>query len=133
MYQPKLLWALLCDRYEIDPSNHKLMILGQFDAIAARSFPVLAPPSWLLTKWVVDPRSRVTLRYILKFPDTADGDGHVIAASASDGEVGLFNAFYLHAQSLEGLLFSQPGDYTVEIYANDILAHTLTFPVIPED
>lgn len=133
MYQPKLLWALLCDRYEIDPSNHKLIIWGQFDAIVARSFPVLVPPSWLLTKWFVTPRSRVALRYILKIPDTADGDGHVIATSASDGEIGLFNTFYLHAQSLEGLLFSQPGDYTVEIYANDILAHTLTLPVIPED
>ncbi len=133
MYRPKLLWALLCDRYEIDPSTHKVMIWGQFDTIVARSFPVLAPHSWLLTKWVVDPRSWVNLRFILKFPDTADGDGHVIATSASDGESGLFSAFYLHAQSLEGLLFSQPGDYTVEIYANDILAHTLTFPVIPED
>ena len=137
-------WVLLCDRLERDPSTGKFSVFGLWEYQSAPAFPtttlfaVLARIRKVEGKQGKDSGGKVYMR--LTSPVASGGDfgtdvapGTRLTIAETEEAVVTLNpfvgAYYYPAEFNVNL--PVPGEYQLEVYINDVLAHVQTFEVIP--
>jgi hypothetical protein len=110
---PYTLAMVLCDAIWIDPSNGKTTLLGTFDEIGAKRFPMVHPmfAVYILMK---DGQGLVPIK--LRVVDL-DEEREPLFVVENDLEFSDRQAIMNMNVYLEGITFPAPGEYRVQLFA----------------
>ena len=138
-------WVLLCDDLKYDPSTKKFSAFGLWDYRSAPGFPARARFVVLVRFREVEGeqgengRGEVYMRLVGPVASSGEFDagaapGATFAIAETEKTVIALNPFvsvYYYPAEFD-IHFPVPGEYQLEFYFDDVLAHTCAFDVVPE-
>jgi hypothetical protein len=121
--RPDLQFSVLCDDVRRE-ENGKFMLIGLFEAINSKKFPVVHPSLFVINRWCKGEgvfRQRIRILNI-------EGKEKVFETGEQAFELKDINAHHTLISRFNNLLFPKAGKYWVEILLNDELI--LNYPLI---
>lgn len=123
MSNPKVNALLICDQVIVDKYSGKKSLIGIFENINAKKFPV-QHPSLAIYASLTDAAGvysiKVTINELIE--NTIIGEATIPEMKFTD-RLGLNEII----MNLQGLRFNQEGKYALNLYANDEIIATKTF------
>lgn len=122
---PNLEWALRCD-YAFFDGQGKACLIGLFNRIWADSFPATHSLLFVVSNWIGDANETFSQHTRIMAPDGSQvAESRVPEVTASPaGGAGIITRF-------ANITFPEPGDYRIELLANDIVAGSVGLILAP--